>query len=157
MLRRRATLAVITANVLGAIMYVVEASSSWAIPEERAAGIYSITGEPFVWAFSVWPVLTLFILLNLVWAGVLISRRRWRDPFCLDDDPANLARFNLNRLRAPLSVSSLTTQSSDPSQTESYRFSFSCWFADPGAYRLSIAAAISAFVGHCPRRFPECV
>ena len=79
MLRRNGTLALLAANVLGAIGYLFAASPSWAIPEERAAGIYSITGEPFVWALSVWPILALFILLNLSWAAIIVAKRRWHD------------------------------------------------------------------------------
>jgi hypothetical protein len=65
MLRRKGTLSLLAANVLGAIGYLVAVSLSWAIPEERAAGIQSITGEPFIWALSGWPILALFLLLNL--------------------------------------------------------------------------------------------
>jgi hypothetical protein len=79
MLRRKGTFALIAANILGAIGYLAAASPSWAIPEERAAGIRSITGEPFVWALSVWPILTLFLLVNLTWATVIIAKRQWQD------------------------------------------------------------------------------
>ena len=79
MLRRKGTLALIAANVLGAIGYLAAASPSWAIPEERAAGIQSITAEPMVWALSVWPILALFLLVNLSWATVIIAKRRWQD------------------------------------------------------------------------------
>jgi hypothetical protein len=65
--------------VLGASGYLAAASPSWAIPEERAAGIQSITGEPLIWALSVWPILALFLLLNLSWAAVVIAKRRWDD------------------------------------------------------------------------------
>lgn len=79
MLRRKGSLALTAANVLGAIGYLAAASHSWAIPEERAAGIQSITGEPYIWAASVWPILTLFFLLNLSWAAAIIVKRRWQD------------------------------------------------------------------------------
>jgi hypothetical protein len=48
-LQHKGTFALLAANVLGAIAYLAAASPSWAIPDERASGIHSITGEPFVW------------------------------------------------------------------------------------------------------------
>jgi hypothetical protein len=48
---------------------------AWAIPEERAAGIYTVTGEPFIWALGVLPVWAVFLLLDGVWAVVIIRRR----------------------------------------------------------------------------------
>ena len=39
----------LTANVVGAVIYVVAAShGGWVIPQERAAGVHSVTGEPIV-------------------------------------------------------------------------------------------------------------
>jgi len=66
-------------NILGAIGYLIAVSPSWAIREERQAGIRSITGEPFVWATLGWPILALFFLLNLSWAAFVISKRQWID------------------------------------------------------------------------------
>jgi len=76
---QRAIFALVAVNLLGAIGYLVAASPSWAIPVERESGIHSITGEPFVWANSVWPILTLFFLLNLSWAAFILAKRRWQD------------------------------------------------------------------------------
>jgi hypothetical protein len=78
-LQHKGTFALLAANVLGAIAYLAAASPSWAIPDERASGIHSITGEPFVWALSVWPILTVFVLLNLGWAAVILAKSRWQD------------------------------------------------------------------------------
>ena len=78
-LQQRGALALLAINVLGAIGYIAAASPSWAIPEERENGIHSVTGEPFVWALSVWPILALFLLLNLGWAAVILAKRRWPD------------------------------------------------------------------------------
>jgi hypothetical protein len=51
-----------------------------AIPEERAAGIYTVTGEPFVWATRTFPIFICFGLINLIW----ISRiRKLRDSYFL--------------------------------------------------------------------------
>jgi hypothetical protein len=69
-------LALLTANVLGIIIYVTVSSYSWAIPQER--GLNSMTGEPLVWAVSVLPIWALFSLLNLIWAAIIIGRRQWR-------------------------------------------------------------------------------
>ena len=65
-------------NAVGAAIYVYRASPSWAIPEERAAGIYSVTGEPFVWFAGIAPVLAVFIIVNLAWGSAVIRRRQWR-------------------------------------------------------------------------------
>jgi hypothetical protein len=44
------SIALLGLNVVGAILYVVAASyGGWAIPQERAAGIYTTIGEPFIW------------------------------------------------------------------------------------------------------------
>jgi hypothetical protein len=51
-------------NVIGAIIYDVAASPSWAIPQERALGIYSVTGEPFVWFGAILPIVIAFLALN---------------------------------------------------------------------------------------------
>jgi hypothetical protein len=64
-------------NAIGAIVYVVRASSGWAIPQERAAGIYSVTGEPFVWFAAIFPIVVVFAVLNIAWAALIIVRRDW--------------------------------------------------------------------------------
>jgi hypothetical protein len=64
----------VAANVLGVLLYLRLASAAWAIPAERAAGIDSVTGEPFVWVMSVFPVWGTSLLANIIWA--LIAHRR---------------------------------------------------------------------------------
>jgi hypothetical protein len=64
-------------NASGAVIYVVLASHSWAIPDESAHGLHVITGEPFTWALSVGPILFVFFLLNLAWGGIILVRRHW--------------------------------------------------------------------------------
>jgi hypothetical protein len=64
----------VTANVLGTFLYLRLASVAWAIPAERAAGIESMTGEPFLWAMSVFPVCGIFLLANIIWA--IIAQQR---------------------------------------------------------------------------------
>ena len=74
----RLGLALFIANATGAIVYVFASMASWAIPEERAAGIYTVTGEPFVWATRTFPIFICFGLINLIW----ISRiRKLRDSY----------------------------------------------------------------------------
>jgi hypothetical protein len=70
-------LALLLLNVIGAFAYLIRASSAWAIPQERAAGIHSITGEPFVWFLAILPIVAFFIVLNVVW-GAVIVRRQWQ-------------------------------------------------------------------------------
>jgi hypothetical protein len=64
-------------NALGAVIYVVLASNSWTIPQEHEHGLHVITGEPFIWALGVGPILFVFLLLNLAWGGFILVRRRW--------------------------------------------------------------------------------
>ena len=78
--RDRLGLALFIANVTGAIVYVFASMASWAIPEERAAGINTVTGEPFVWATRTFPVFIWFGLINLLWISRL---RKWRESFFL--------------------------------------------------------------------------
>ena len=70
-------LALFLPNVAGAAVYVIRASMGWADPRERAAGIYSVTGESFVWFVAIFSVVVFFFGLNLTW-GVVIVRRHCR-------------------------------------------------------------------------------
>ena len=76
---RRLSLALFIVNVIGAIIYVVRASPSWAIPQER--GMHSMSGEPFVWLGGVLPVIAGFALLNLFWGAYICFSRRWRSGY----------------------------------------------------------------------------
>jgi hypothetical protein len=70
-------IALLVANVVGAALYVFAASrGGWAIPAERAAGIYTTTGEPFVWFLSILPIVAIFLVINVVWTIILV-RRNW--------------------------------------------------------------------------------
>jgi hypothetical protein len=73
------SIALLAANVIGAILYVVAASrGGWAIPEERAAGIYTTTGEPFVWFVNILPIVAIFFVINLAWGAGILTRRNWQ-------------------------------------------------------------------------------
>ena len=72
------SVALLMANVVGAVIYVVRASYSWAIPQERAAGVHSVTGEPLVWASAVVPICVLFFVLNMTWGAFILARKHWR-------------------------------------------------------------------------------
>jgi hypothetical protein len=76
---RTVSLTLFIVNVIGAISYVVRASPSWAIPQER--GLHSMTGEPFVWAGFVLPIVAAFALLNLLWGVFICFSRRWRSGY----------------------------------------------------------------------------
>ena len=72
------SIALLVANVIGAILYVFAASrGSWAIPAERAAGIYTTTGEPFIWFLNILPIVAIFLVINIAWM-VVLARRRWK-------------------------------------------------------------------------------
>jgi hypothetical protein len=71
------SIALLFLNVVGSILYVVAASrGSWAIPEERAAGIHTTTGEPFNWFFSILPIVATFFVINVAWGAVILARRQ---------------------------------------------------------------------------------
>jgi len=76
----RLSLALFILNVIGSIIYVFRSMASWAIPEELAQGLHSVTGEPFVWAARTWPIFVCFGLLNLIW---ILRLRKWRDSYFL--------------------------------------------------------------------------
>jgi hypothetical protein len=73
----KVNLALLLANLVGAIIYVFVASHSWAIPQEH--GLHPTTGEPFVWALYVLPIWALFSTLDLIWGVVIASRKQWRN------------------------------------------------------------------------------
>ena len=68
----------LTCNAVGIAIYLVLASRAWAIPEERALGLNSTTGEPFIWALSVFPIYAVFFLVNCIWGMLLLRRHDWR-------------------------------------------------------------------------------
>ena len=71
------SIALLFLNVVGSILYVVAASrGGWAIPEERAAGIHTTTGEPFSWFFSIFPIVATFFVINVAWGAVILVRRQ---------------------------------------------------------------------------------
>jgi len=70
--------ALLVLNFIGAIVYVVRASNGWVIPRERELGLHSVTGEPFIWALSIFPVCAVFFMLNLTWGGFILARKQWR-------------------------------------------------------------------------------
>jgi len=75
----KVSVAIFVANVSGIAVYLLGARHAWVIPEEKANGIHSITGEPFVWAAFVLPVWIVFLVINLAWGSMIVARRRWLD------------------------------------------------------------------------------
>jgi len=65
-------IALMVANAIGIILYLVLASRGWRIPQEH--GIIPVTGEPFVWVLAL-PVLGAFLLANIAWGGLLLRYR----------------------------------------------------------------------------------
>jgi hypothetical protein len=78
LLPRAWSVVLLASNFIGAIICIVSASHAWVIPQEQAAGVHSLTGEPFVWAAYVFPICTVFFVLNLTWGVFIIARRQWR-------------------------------------------------------------------------------
>jgi accessory gene regulator protein AgrB len=77
----RLSLTLFIANLIGAIVYVYAASPSWAIPEERAHGVHSVTGEPFIWAARALPIFVSFSLLDFLWGAYICIRREWQSGY----------------------------------------------------------------------------
>jgi hypothetical protein len=75
LLTQRVSLALLLFNTIGAVTYVVAASPSRAIPQEK--GAVPITGEPFVWFAAIFPIVAGFLLLNLAWGALILGCRRW--------------------------------------------------------------------------------
>lgn len=70
-------IALLVANAVGGILYVFAASrGGWVIPAERAAGISTVTGEPFVWGLHVFPIVAVFFVINVAWA-IILARKHW--------------------------------------------------------------------------------
>jgi hypothetical protein len=75
LLTKRVNLGLLILNVIGAVVYVVAASPSWAIPQEH--GVVPITGEPFVWFAGIFPIVAGLLLLNLAWGALILGYRQW--------------------------------------------------------------------------------
>jgi hypothetical protein len=69
-------LVLLLANFVGAMIYLIASSYSWALPQEH--GLASTTGEPFIWALGVLPIWAFFLLLNLIWGAIIAGRKQWR-------------------------------------------------------------------------------
>lgn len=72
----QASLILLVLNIMGAGVYLIAASRSWAIPQEK--GLHTETGEPFTWALSILPIATVFLLINLMWGAFIVVRRQWQ-------------------------------------------------------------------------------
>jgi hypothetical protein len=66
-------LAMLVANALGVLLYLWRAHDAWFIPEERAAGINTVTGEPLIWALGVFPVWAAFFLADAAWVAITVA------------------------------------------------------------------------------------
>jgi hypothetical protein len=77
-LTQRTSLILLALNGMGAVLYLWWASHAWVNPTERAMGIHSIAGEPYVWALGVFPIWAVFLLLNAIWGALILCWREWR-------------------------------------------------------------------------------
>jgi hypothetical protein len=75
---QRWSVVLLVLNFIGAVIYVVRASKGWVIPQERELGLHSVTGEPYVWALSIFPICAVFLMLNLTWGALILARKRWQ-------------------------------------------------------------------------------
>lgn len=74
-LTQRANAILLVINLAGALLYVWRSSFSWAIPQEK--GLNSTTGEPFIWAIAILPVLAVALLINISWGVMILRQRQW--------------------------------------------------------------------------------
>jgi hypothetical protein len=70
---KRRDIVLLAANAVGIAFYLELASRGWRIPSE--GGLIPVVGEPFVWALAL-PVLGLFIIVDIVWGGLLVRDRK---------------------------------------------------------------------------------
>jgi len=62
-------------NVAGAAGYVLAASHGWVDPPVPVAG------EPLIWAFYVFPIWAVFLLVNVTWGSFVLRPRHLRRGF----------------------------------------------------------------------------
>lgn len=74
-LRQGTNVILLIVNAIGALLYLWQASLSWAIPQEK--GLNSTTGEPFIWALAILPVFAAALVVNTFWGVVILKRRQW--------------------------------------------------------------------------------
>lgn len=101
---QRWSIVLLVLNFIGAAVYVVRASDGWVIPQERALGLHSVTGEPYIWALSVFPVCAVFLVLNLTWVAFIPRPKTIAKRNLLAIDNSDLAGRTGNRFRAPLNM-----------------------------------------------------
>jgi hypothetical protein len=74
----RWSVALVLANIAGTTAYVYAAAPSWVIPHECAAGIRTITGEPFVWFARAVPIAASFALIDTAWTIYICIMKQWQ-------------------------------------------------------------------------------
>ena len=74
-LTQRSNIILLILNLVGALLYIWRSSFSWAIPQEK--GLNSTTGEPFIWAIAILPVLAVALLVNVPWGVMILKRKQW--------------------------------------------------------------------------------
>src|SRR5258708_7428339 len=74
-LTQRSNVILLVLNLAGSVLYLWMSSFSWAIPEEK--GLNSTTGEPFIWAMAVLPILAVALLVNVPWGILILRRKQW--------------------------------------------------------------------------------
>ena len=65
----------LSVNLAFALLDIWRSSFSWAITQEK--GLHSTTGEPFIWAIAVVPVLAVVFLINAPWGLLILRRKQW--------------------------------------------------------------------------------
>jgi hypothetical protein len=101
---QRWSIVLLVLNFIGAVVYVVRASNGWVIPQERALGLHSVTGEPYIWALSVFPSLCCLPCVEFDVGSVHPRPKTMAKRNLLAIDNSDLAGRSGNRFRAPLTM-----------------------------------------------------
>ena len=59
------------------IAYLLWASQTWVVPQERGMGT-TTPGDALVWGAFVLPLFGAFLIVNLVWGSLIVFQRRWQ-------------------------------------------------------------------------------
>jgi len=64
------------ANIVGVFVLVSRASLGWVTHEDHQ--LHAITGEPFIWFMSIFPVVVSFVVVNVARTWLIIARGQRR-------------------------------------------------------------------------------
>lgn len=75
------SIVLLIANIVGVFVYVSRAKFGWVTPEDHE--LNAITGEPFIWFMAIFPVVALFVVVDVAWTYLVIVSRQRRQRYFL--------------------------------------------------------------------------